>query len=276
MFEPVDQLAEIARSAEQLGFEGLALADHVAVPARFESVHPSGQNPFTPESEFTEPLTVVPALAAVTQRLRFMSYVYVLPMREPLLVAKQVGTIASLFPGRFCFGVGAGWLVEELAVLGVDPATRGRRMDEMLDVLRQAWSDGWVEHHGALLDIDRVGLFPVPAEPPPVWVGGRSDAALRRAVRQDGWLGMNYDLSEVERLLDRLHRIRDEAGDDRDDFEVFVIPNAAPSRQLLDDLAGWGVTSTMVMPWAPGDPSVGELAAKRDAMAALAGELGLA
>ena len=258
-----------------LGYEGVGLADHVAIPAQFASVHPSGDNPFTQESEFPDPMTLAPAMIAVTERLKVMSYVYVLPMRDPLLVAKQVGTLAGLFPGRFCLGVGAGWLTEEIASVGVDPSSRGRRMDEMLEVMRQAWDTGWVDHHGELLQIDRAALFPVPSVRPPVWVGGKSQAALRRAVREDGWLGMNYGLDEVETLLGRLRAIRDDAGDEREDFEVFVIPNAMPSAQLFADLAGQGVTSTMVMPWVPGDPSMTSLEAKRDALESLAATLGL-
>jgi len=275
MFEPMDHYLELARIMDRLGFEGAALADHVAVPERFVSVHPSGDNPFTPSSEFPDPLALAAGMAAVTERLRIMSYVYVLPMREPLLVAKEVATLAALFPDRFCFGVGAGWLVEEIASVGIDPSTRGGRMDEMLTVLRQAWDTGWVEHAGEHFTIARAGVFPVPAVPPPVWVGGKSVAAQRRAVRQDGWLGMNYALDEVETLLARLGRLREEAGDEREDFEVFVVPNAAPSAQLHADLAGMGVTSTMVMPWIPGDPSMTSLPAKRDALESLASALGL-
>lgn len=276
MFEPMDQYLELAGMVDELGFEGVALADHVAVPGQFASVHPSGRNPFTPESEFPDPLALASAMAAVTPRLKVMSYVFVLPMRDPLVVAKQVGTLAALFPDRFRFGVGAGWLLEEIASTGVDPATRGARMDEMLEILRQALTTGWVEHHGTHVDVDRAALFPVPATPPPVWVGGKSLAAQKRAVRQDGWLGMNYALDEVEALVARLGRLRDEAGDDRDDFEVFVVPEAVPTAQLHADLAGMGVTSTMTTPWVPGDPSMTELSAKRDALAALADTLGLA
>lgn len=271
MFEPLDELLELARHAEACGYEGIALADHVAVPERFASVHPSGQNPFTAESSFPDAFVSLAAMAAVTERLRFMSYVYVLPMREPFAVAKQVGTAAALFPGRVVFGVGAGWLTEEIALLGVDPATRGRRMDEMLALLVDLWSDGWTSGP----DGDRVGMFPAPVPPPPVCVGGKSDAALRRAVRHDGWLGMNYDLDEVERLLARLRALRDEAGDERSAFETFVIPNAAPSADLFAHLAGLGVTSTMVMPWYPGDTAVGSLGAKREALEATAAALGL-
>ena len=270
MFEPLDQMLEIARIAEACGFEGLALADHVAIPERFTSVHPSGENPFTPTSSFPEPLVSIAAMAAVTERLRFMSYVYVLPMREPLGVAKQVGTVAAMFPRRVVFGVGAGWLTEEVAALGVDPRTRGRRMDDMLEILIDLWDDGWAEHGG-----ERLGMFPVPSPPPPIHVGGRSDAALRRAVRHDGWLGMNYDLDEVDRLLDRLRELRAEAGDTRDDFEVFVIPNAEPTMELHQRLAAQGVTSTMVMPWYPGDPSAATIGQKRSAMEAAADRLGL-
>jgi probable F420-dependent oxidoreductase len=276
MFEPIDHFLPLAEAMDDLGYEGVGLADHVAIPARFDSVHPSGHNPFTPESEFPDPMTLAPAMIALTERLKVMSYVYVLSMRDPLLAAKQVGTLAALFPERFCLGIGAGWLTEEIASVGVDPSTRGRRMDEMLTVMRQAWDTGWIEHVGDLLTVERTAMFPVPPVRPPVWVGGKSDAALRRAVRQDGWLGMNYDMDEVEVLLGRLGEIRDEAGDERDDFEVFVIPNAVPSAQLHADLAGMGVTSTMVMPWVPGDPGMTELGAKRDALHSLAATLGLA
>ncbi|HEY8216439.1 MAG TPA: TIGR03619 family F420-dependent LLM class oxidoreductase [Acidimicrobiia bacterium] len=276
MFEPVDQMVEIARTAEACGYEGLALADHVAIPEGFRSTHPSGENPFTPDSAFPDPFVSIAAMAAATERLRFMSYVYVLPMRDPFAVAKQVGTVAAMFPGRVVFGVGAGWLTEEIELLGVDPTSRGRRMDEMLAVITDLWDDGWAEHHGDHFDFSRVGMFPVPSPRPRICVGGRSDAALRRAVRHDGWLGMNYELDDIEQLVVRLHELRAEAADARADFEVFVIPNAVPTAELHDRLAGLGVTSTMVMPWYPGDPAAATLAAKREAMEALATQLALA
>lgn len=276
MFEPVDQLLEIARIAEGCGYHGVGLADHVAVPKVFESVHPSGQNPFTPASNFPDTFTTVAAMAAVTEQLHFMSYVYVLPMRDPFTVAKQVGTVAALSGNRVALGVGAGWLTEEIALLGVDPRTRGRRMDEMLEIMTDLWHDGWAEHHGEFFDFPEIGMFPVPTAPVPVWVGGRSDAALRRAVRHDGWLGMNYDLDEIERLLARLARLRADEGDDREAFEVFVIANEPPSAALHRRLEDRGVRSTMVMPWFPGDPAAASLDAKRVAMERMAEALRLA
>lgn len=213
------------------------------------------------------------SMAAVTATLRFMSYVYVLPMRDPFTVAKQVGTAAILSGDRMVLGVGAGWLTEEIALLGHDPRSRGRRMDEMLDILHDLWDDGWAEHHGEHFDFAPVGMFPVPDRQVPVWVGGKSDAAFRRAVRQGGWLGMNYDLEEVERLLVRLAEVRADADDTRMDFETFVIPNALPSVDLYRRLEEWGVTSTMVMPWYPGDPAFASIDAKRAAMERMAEEI---
>src|SRR5262249_47452194 len=125
--EDTGQLLEIARAAEAAGFAGVALADHVGVPTSFASKHPSGETPFDHRANFPAPLTCIAAMAAVTTRLRFLTYVYVLPMRDPFSVAKQAGTVSLLSEGRLVLGVGAGWLLEEIALLGFDPHTRGRR-----------------------------------------------------------------------------------------------------------------------------------------------------
>ena len=130
-----------------------------------------------------------------------MTYVYVLPMREPFSVASQVATLACLSGGRFRFGVGAGWLTEEIAMLGHAVRGRGRRMDEMLEIIRRFWTEDDVEFHGEFFDFEPAGITPKPPEPVPVWIGGKSPAALARAARHEGWLGMNYDLPEVYELL---------------------------------------------------------------------------
>ncbi|HLY84165.1 MAG TPA: TIGR03619 family F420-dependent LLM class oxidoreductase [Acidimicrobiales bacterium] len=270
MDEPTDQFCDIAKMAERYGFEGICLADHVAVPVGFESVHPSGENPFTDTYLFPDPFSMIVAMSMVTSRLRFMSYVYVLPLRDPFTVAKQVGTTAILSNYRVVFGVGVGWLVEEFGVLGQDPKSRGRRTDEMLEVIRDFWDDGYAEHHGEFFDVPRSGMFPVPEQAIPVWVGGKSPAALRRAVSCDGWLGMNYGLDEVYRLLDELAAMRQEMGDRREDFETLVIPNAAPSLDLYRDLQARGVTATLGAAWRPGDREFRSLDAKQAALESFA------
>lgn len=269
--EDPEQTLEVARQAEAAGFRGIALADHVGVPLRFDSVHPSGgPTPFDHRTDFPDPLVTAAAILASTSTLEVMTYVYVLPMREPFSVASQVATLAVLSGGRFRFGVGAGWLTEEIAMLGHPVRGRGRRMDEMLEILRRFWTQESVEFHGEFFDFPPCGIAPRPRRPVPVWIGGKSPAALSRAVRHDGWLGMNYDLPEVHGLLDdlqrRLEARRAETGEAKEDFEIFVIPNAEPSEALYEDLSERGVHATMGMAWAHRDRRFASLAAKTDAL----------
>jgi alkanesulfonate monooxygenase SsuD/methylene tetrahydromethanopterin reductase-like flavin-dependent oxidoreductase (luciferase family) len=275
MFEDVSQILDIAREAEAAGFTSVALADHVAIPVGFSSVHPSGGSPFAPTSEFVDPIATAGAILAATSSLQVMTYVYIVTMRDPWSVAKAAGTLSALSGGRFLLGVGAGWLTEEIALLGHDPATRGKRMDGDLDLIRE------LLHTGSTTDGNgrEVAMAPVPPSPPPILVGGKAPAALRRAARHDGWLGMNYALDEVWQLLDRLAQEREIASaaphPSSEPVMTMVIPNAVPSPDLHAELAGRGVTATIAMPWAPGDPSVASLPAKREAMSAWAQRYGL-
>jgi alkanesulfonate monooxygenase SsuD/methylene tetrahydromethanopterin reductase-like flavin-dependent oxidoreductase (luciferase family) len=147
-------------------------------------------------------------------------------------------------------------------------------MDEMLEIIRRFWTQESVEFHGEFFDFAACGIAPAPARPVPIWVGGKSDAALSRAVRQDGWLGMNYDLPEIFDLLDslqaRLEAHRAHTGESKDEFEIFVIPNAEPSEDLYRDLSGRGVTATMGMAWGYADPAFASLEAKAGAIEAFA------
>jgi probable F420-dependent oxidoreductase len=269
----LDQVVDVARCAERCGYAGVTLADHVVVPVRYASRHPSGETPFDHRAEFPDPLTTFAAMSAVTTRLRFLTYVYVATMREPFSLAKQAGTVAGLSGGRLRLGLGAGWLLEEIGLLGFDPATRGRRMDEMLDVMRVFWRDGTVEFHGTFYDFDAVGMFPRPQKPIPVWIGGKSGAALRRAARNDGWVGMNYDLDEIPDLLAQLARERAAVaaqGRSRTPFKTLVTANAAPSDELYARLESLGVTSTVALAWPYGDPAFAPLERKLEAIEAFA------
>jgi len=263
---PEEQLVDIARTAEEVGFRGVAVADHIAVPTDFDaSRHPSGAAPFDHTSSFPDPLITAATILASTERLEVMSYVYVLPMREPFSVAKQVATLARLSGNRFRFGVGAGWMLEEIELVGHPIRGRGRRMDEMLTILQAFWSESEAGFHGEFFDFEPAGMAPRPTASVPVWVGGKSEAALARAARHHGWLGMNYELEEIHGLLGRLEALRaDQPSSDA--FTVFVIPNAGPTPALHEDLAKRGVTDTMGFAFSVEDPAFASLAAKQEAL----------
>ena len=144
----------------------------------------------------------------------------------------------------------------------------------MIAILRGFWDDGTTEFHGRHYDFGPASMFPKPDHHVPIWVGGKSDAALRRAARNDGWLGMNYDVDEIPGLLAKLReeraRVLDERGDDGRPFETLVIPNALPEPGLHADLEAQGVTSTVAVAWPQNDPAFASLDAKLGAMEAFA------
>jgi alkanesulfonate monooxygenase SsuD/methylene tetrahydromethanopterin reductase-like flavin-dependent oxidoreductase (luciferase family) len=271
MYADTRQAIEIAKLAEEAGFTGIALADHVAMPMDFTSVHPSGERMVEPDGEFMDPFVVASAMLAVTTRLKVMTYVYIVTMREPWSVAKGAGTLSLMSGGRFGLGVGAGWLLEEIQLLGFDPATRGKRMDADLATIQELLRTG-----RTVVGDTTIAMEPRPPEPTPIWVGGKSTAALRRAARYDGWLGMNYSLEETVDRLDRLAELRAEDPRDRSGEMTLVLPMVEQTPALQQELAGRGATATLAMPWYPGDPTCASVDAKRAAMEQWSSTFGLA
>lgn len=221
-----DQLVDVARFAEELGFEGIIGADHALYPKEMAPRYPyseSGYPPQTAESEYPDMWTSCAAMAAVTNRLRFVCGVYVLPLRHPIEVAKQAATLAILSQGRFALGVGAGWMKEEFDLYGVDFSTRGRRMDEMIEALRGLWTGEDYEHHGEFFDWDPIVVSPKPADPVPFYFGGAAPVALRRTARDgDGWIGAGNTVEEAPRVLAELAKLRAEAGRGDDPLDTLV------------------------------------------------------
>lgn len=270
-FAEPDQLLGIARAAEEAGFHGVMVSDHLFFPGRLESRYPyseDGRPGFDGTTPFPEPWTTISAMAAVTERLCFATMVYILPLRHPLDVAKAVGNASFLSGGRVALGVGAGWIREEFDTMGVDFRTRGRRMDEMIDALRTCWSGAMVTHRGPFFDFGPLQMMPAPPAPPPVLVGGVSEKALRRAAAKgDGWIGTGQTPEEAAALLDRLHALRAEAGREREPFDAVVPLTVPPDPQALRRLeAEHGMTSTTVWPFAYTLGPTSTLAQKRDAM----------
>ena len=253
-FSEPEQLLDVARAAEDAGFHGILLSDHLFFPEKLASRYPyspDGRPGFDATTPFPDPWATIAAMAAVTTRLRFATMVYILPLRHPLEVAKTVGTVALLSGGRVALGCGAGWIREEYDALGVDFATRGRRFDEMIEVLRALWRGGMLEHHGRCFDLPRLAMSPAPPAPIPIWVGGLAPAALRRAARLgDGWIGTGQTPDEAARLLAELARLRREAGRASAPFETVVPLAVPPDPDVLRRLEGeHGMTATTAWPF---------------------------
>ena len=241
----------LARAAEEAGYHSMVIPDSICYPLHAESTYPynpDGTREFLEDKPFLEPFSLIPALGAVTSRIRFTTFVIKVPIRDPLLLAKQVTSTAVLTGGRLSLGVGTSPWREDYDILGADWASRGKRLDESIMVLRGLAAGGYFEHHGATYDLPPVKIAPVPAEPVPVLIGGHADAALRRAARLgDGWMHGGGDPADLPRLLDRLAELRRQVPERADrPFEVHVISADAYTVDGVRRLEELGVTDAIV------------------------------
>jgi len=254
MFSSPDDWVELTRVAEQAGFDQISLSDHVFYPDKLDSSYPytpDGRPMFPPATVWPDVWVMTGALAAVTERITFSTHVYVLPLRNPFVVAKAVGTAAYLSGGRVLLGVGAGWMREEFTQLEQPFDRRGARMEEQIAVLRTLWRGGMVEHHGECYDFDRLEMSPAPPAPVPILIGGHTDLALRRAARiGDGWMGVYYGLDELRGYVDRLAAYRREYGTDGRPFEVQAsVVDRMPTPDVCAELEEMGVTTLITSAW---------------------------
>jgi probable F420-dependent oxidoreductase len=250
-FTETDQLVPLARSCEEAGFHGVFLSDHVFVPGRLESKYPyspDGNPPFTPATEHPEPWAAICAMAQSTTRLWFSTAVYLAPLRHPLHVAKSLATASVLSGGRVALGVGVGWVREEFDVLGKGFGSRGAQLDEAIEIFRKVWRGGLVEHHGRFFAFPPLASEPRPVAPIPIWVGGTSEGALRRAARQDGWIGSGDTPESATSLLERLRSHRAEAGLGGQPFEGIVAIAGEPDLAVYRRLEDAGVTAFVSYP----------------------------
>jgi len=252
-FTEPKQLIEIARCAEDVGFEGVLLSEHLFIPENYAAKYPYseyGRPDFDEKTPFPDPWVTITALAAATHRLRFATMIYILPLHHPVEVAKIVGTAAIFSDNRLVLGAGAGWMREEFEVLGVDFETRGKRFDEGIEVLRTLWSGGMVEYHGEIFDFDRLQMSPAPSAPVPIFIGGETKPALRRAARLgDGWLGAGNTPDAAAEILRELVRLRSEVGRDDEPFETVVPLVTPPDFDSLRRLSDLGATGTVHYPF---------------------------
>jgi probable F420-dependent oxidoreductase len=268
-FNDPDHLLELAVCAEECGFEAMAFPDHVVHPEKLDTPYPytpDGSRRWQAFTPWVDPWVAIGACAAVTTRLRFTNNVFVLAMRNPFLAAKAIATASVLSRGRVTLTLGVGWSNIEYTLLGQDFKTRGKRTDEMIDVLRKLWTGEMVSHAGRYYRFDALEANPVPPVRVPIWVGGISDAALRRAARNDGWLSDLQTSAEIEACIATIRRHRAEHGLEGEPFDVMASASDAFTLDGYRRLARAGVTHVLTLPWVftHGDTKV--LSEKREGM----------
>ena len=248
-----DQLIPIAQFAEELGFEGVMNADHAVYPDQVRTFYPyspDGLPPMKSDWPYPDCWVTIAAMAAVTKRIKFSTAVYVLPLRNVFEVAKATGTLAIMSGNRFILGAGLGWMKEEFDIYDVPFEQRGKRTDEMIEVMRKLWAGGMVEHHGTFFDFPRLRIAPAPDRTVPIFLGGSSPAALKRAAKfADGWIGTGNTPDEVPALLAEFKRLREEAGRAHLPFETVVGLSSPPDLDTFKRLEDIGMTAGISYPF---------------------------
>lgn len=274
---PPDELLVLARAAEDCGWDAIALPDSVFFPEQVSADYPytsDGQRFWDGDTPFVDPLVALPAIAAVTERVHLYTNVYKVVLRQPLAIAKMLGSAAAMFEGRIGIGLGLSWIPEEFEWLGEDKRTRGKRLDETIDIFRATLAPGWAEFHGDQYDFGRLKMSPHPTQPVPIYVGGHSDAALRRAATKgDGWIGANVGRGEIDDILGRLRPALEAAGRDSDAFEVKLTPLVLADPESMAAVFDQGVTDIITVPWLYHGPGPYSLDFKLETIATFADEV---
>jgi probable F420-dependent oxidoreductase len=274
------ELVALGAAAEQAGFATLWLGEHVVLPVDYAAEHPTTGSDtnrshlkriIDPSTRLLDPLVALAAVAAVTERIRLATGIYLVGLRHPLAVARMTLTLQDVAGGRFMLGVGSGWLEEEFVALGVPFGERRTRFEEALAVLRAAWGGGEISFAGAHVSFEHVVVSAEPVHVPLI-LGGNTEPALRRAAATaDGWFSSgNPTFEEAIRLRARLGELAESSGRDRP-LPVYV-RMAGRERAALDRYAEHGFEHVTV--WANQLwPSHGALADKQERFAAAAAEL---
>lgn len=249
MCEPAHYLP-LARAAEQAGFHGITVADSICYPREASSRYPynkDGSREFLESVPFVESLISIAAMAAVTENIRFATFVYKLAVRQAPVVAKQVQGIQALSGNRLDFGVGISPWEEDFAVCGVPWEKRGKRFDEQIDILRGLESGDFFGYQGEMVDMPAAKMCPVPDQPTALLIGGHAEPALKRAARVgDGWMCAGADMQQLDAYIQRIGQLREEYGTADRPFRVFTTGQDAFSREGIEQLERIGVTDVVI------------------------------
>ncbi|MBE9375481.1 TIGR03619 family F420-dependent LLM class oxidoreductase [Saccharopolyspora sp. HNM0983] len=249
---PLTELTELTRTAEECGFSSVALPDSL-----FYSEHVSADYPYTADGSrmwdadtpWADPLVTTAALGAATERIRFYTSVLKLGPRNPVLLARQLASVAVLTGDRFGLGVGVGWAPEEFEWCGAPFERRGARVDESIEIIRRILRGGMVEYHGEHFDFGKLQMSPAPDRAMPIYVGGHSKPALRRAARVgDGWASAMMGIDELRSTIGTLSELRREYGN-TGPFEIQAVCVDRFGRDGYREQADIGVTDAITVPW---------------------------
>jgi probable F420-dependent oxidoreductase len=250
---------DVAQAAEDLGFESVWFPEHLIWPAAFDGTSPfdDGHPPVDPRIPTYDALAWMVTVAIATRSLRLGTYVYNLGLRSPFVAARAVQTLDVVSDGRVDFGIGAGWSAPEYAAVGIDFNSRGRRLDEAIDVCRKLWTDDVITNDGEFFPFGAVHFEPKPTQGlVPIHVGGESMAALRRsAKRGDGWIGMEHTPESASERVLALRKLLAEEGRDPTSVQVTVGGRASSPADVAAYVAA-GVDRIIVSPWRRSDEAI--------------------
>ena len=245
-----DHYVPLALAAERSGYTSFSIPDSICYPQTSDSKYPytkDGNREFLDGRPFIDPFILAATLGAVTETLRFTTFVVKLPIREPVLVAKQAMSVAVMTKNRFGFGIGLSPWPEDYDVCGQSWPGRGKRMDEMIEILRGLETGEFFGFDGAHFKLQSIKMSPAPTVRIPLLIGGHADIALRRAARVgDGWMHAGGDADELEGLINRVRELRRDYGRDAEPFEIHVISMDGFTIDGVKRLEDQGVTDVIV------------------------------
>jgi probable F420-dependent oxidoreductase len=276
-FLDTKEAIEMAKAADDLGYDGLAIPDHVINLETLATPYPytkDGKRRWEAFTDWPDPWVLIGAVAQVTTRLKFVTTVYIPGMREPYTAAKSIGTAAYIADGRLELGIGVGWCEEEFTLLGQRFDRRGKRTDEMLELMKELWKPGWTEFDGEFYHTPRLEMQPTPPRIP-IYGGGLSEIALQRAARNDGWIGDLISTDEALVRVERVREIRAEKGLTMDDFTVLTPLTDAFTPEHFERAEAGGINGIVTMPWMFYSGPKASLAEKVDGMKRYRKDLGL-
>jgi len=250
----LEQLPELARCAEECGFHGATYADHLVMPTKISSKYPytaDGEVFWPVETPWPDPWITLSVMAAATTSLRFVTNIYLAALRDPFTAARAISTAAVFSNDRMVCGLSAGWLKEEYDAVGVDFASRGRRLDEMIAVMRKLWTGEIVSHAGEMFNFEDVIMRPAPKKPIPIWSGGTAKPALRRAALNDGWLGIPMTLDQTLEIVGQMQQMRADAGLPQEGFDPCISLAGKLDAEAIGRLGEARIDHISAMPWMP-------------------------